>query len=265
MASGTLYRTIGRPQAPSREKRERPCSSTGFFMMDNLLYSRMESGHPSNEDFYDEDVNVYVAGLLESLMDPSRHETMRDLVVPWDASLFESGPGRADHRTRYLAYRANADFILVHLGIFDNPRGKRPGSRPWLGLGAEAWAGRGKAYYRIAQSHCEQASRRRTAMSEIMGKLADGFEDYVKVLSVMRIEYFNLVASLSSGELFHLELSARRQEMQASLGRLRDEFLDAYSAYLRDGSENSRAALERAAEEVRSVDPSFRFATGPSR
>jgi hypothetical protein len=51
--------------SPSRETRP-----TYHFMMKCLLYSRMETGLVSNQDFYDEDVNVYIAHLLNSFIDP---------------------------------------------------------------------------------------------------------------------------------------------------------------------------------------------------
>ena len=42
----------------------RELQPTYYFMVNCLLYSRMETGLVSNQDFYDEDVNVYLAHLL---------------------------------------------------------------------------------------------------------------------------------------------------------------------------------------------------------
>ena len=50
---------------------------TYHFMMKCLLYSRMETGLVSNQDFYDEDVNVYIAHLLDSMIQPEGVENAR--------------------------------------------------------------------------------------------------------------------------------------------------------------------------------------------
>ena len=48
----------------------RTIQPTYYFMINCLLYSRMETGLVSNQDFYDEDVNVYLAHLLHSFIKP---------------------------------------------------------------------------------------------------------------------------------------------------------------------------------------------------
>jgi hypothetical protein len=60
-----------------------------FFMMNCLLYSRMETGFPSNHDFYDEDVNVYIANLLCSFMNPEYHRRAKKYLSPYDTNLFK--------------------------------------------------------------------------------------------------------------------------------------------------------------------------------
>ena len=48
----------------------RDLQPTYYFMINCLLYSRMETGLVSNQDCYDEDVNVYLAHLLHSFINP---------------------------------------------------------------------------------------------------------------------------------------------------------------------------------------------------
>ena len=54
---------------------------TYYFMINCLLYSRMETGLVSNQDFYDEDVNVYLAHLLHSFINPEYVELLRSAAT----------------------------------------------------------------------------------------------------------------------------------------------------------------------------------------
>jgi hypothetical protein len=230
--------------------------------MNSLLYSRMECGFPSNADSFDEDVNVYLAGLLTStIVAESSAPTRLDLALD-DLSLAERAAAAEQPREKYTLYRASADRLLVSLGIFKNARGRRPDSRVHLRLPDQTYVGRGKAYYALAQSYAVQTFRRGNAVSDCLGKLSRGFEQYLGVLSTLRGEYLNLREALSEGALYHLERSAAIIERRGDLSSRYDRFLDAYSNYLRSGSPDARAQLIAICEEMRTIDPSFRFDIG---
>jgi hypothetical protein len=227
-----------------------------FFMIDHLLESRMSSGHPSNGDFYDEDVNVYLAGLLTCMV--GAHEETTGLVVSYDADLFELVRNEKDPRVNFRRYRANADFLLVSLGLFAGP-GARTCQSPALGITNESYAGRGAAYYGMAASYAREAFRGPSAIGEVMEKLSRGFGTYVRILSVMKSEYLDLVPRLSEGEMYHLRRSVLEEERRAMIPAARDEFLDSYSRHRDEGTKESLADLRRAATRLRELDPSFEF------
>jgi len=231
---------------------------TYFFMMNCLLYSRMEAGFPTNDEYPDEDVNVYLAGLLTSLINPQRRSGP-GLIGASDASLFEAASAAACPRDAYLLYRSNADHILVSLGIFKNPRMKRPDSVSHLAMSASGYIGKGKSYYAIARSYAAHIHRRNTAIGEVLGKLSYGFERYLKVLSLMGGEHLNILRQISEGEIFHLENMSRSSEKREELALRYDRFLDLYSSYLRKKSPTIKRALITAVSEIRSIDPSFTF------
>ncbi|MEK7823974.1 MAG: hypothetical protein AAB290_02890, partial [Candidatus Eisenbacteria bacterium] len=58
----------------------RSVQPTYYFMINCLLYSRMETGLVSNQDFYDEDVNVYLAHLLHSFINPEYVEQSKKFL-----------------------------------------------------------------------------------------------------------------------------------------------------------------------------------------
>jgi hypothetical protein len=107
-------------ELPSSRVSPRP---TYHFMMKCLLYSRMETGLLSNHDFYDEDVNVYLAHLLDSVIRPENVERARRYLSPYDTEVFRRLASSKDARLKYTIYKTNADFLLISLGIFDSPEG----------------------------------------------------------------------------------------------------------------------------------------------
>ena len=227
-----------------------------FYMMNSLLYSRMEAGFPSNEAFLDEDVNVYLAGLLTAMIHPSRHGAT---AAGDDPALFEAAASARSDRDRYELYRATADRLLIFLGVFRNARGRRPSSIRHFCLTDEAYIARGKTYYLIAQSYAAKIHRKNTAVGDVLGKLSRGFERYVRVLSLMSGEYLNIFKQLSAGEIYHLENAAFAVEQRKDLKVRYDQFLDIYSIYLRKKSPRAKRALITAARGIRMLDPTFRF------
>jgi len=234
-------------------------SNTYFFMMNNLLYSRIEAGFPSNDEYFDEDVNVYLAGLLASLIDPACRAAAERYIRTYDIQLHELVESMEHGYAKFQAYKANADFLLVSIGIFDNPLRMRPRSTPYMSIPREAYIGRGMVYYHLAQSYCREVYRRDTALVTVLGKLASGFEKYLAALALMRSEYLNMYRKITSGELYHLGLSLDHAGDGNERGILYDEFLDAYSSYRREPSPESRRTLDDLAGRIRRLDPAFRF------
>src|SRR5690606_4366621 len=72
-------------ELPTTDRDLRP---TYLFMMKCLLYSRMETGLVSNKDYYDEDVNVYIAHLLNSFIQPDFIERARPYLSKYDTEVF---------------------------------------------------------------------------------------------------------------------------------------------------------------------------------
>ena len=92
----------------------------------------------------------------------------------------------------------------------------------------------------------------------MLEKLSERFEMYVKILSHMRVAYFNLVRRLSDGEMYHLQRAVQEVEEQVETHGL-DRFLDAYGNWLRTGTETDRGRVNRLGEELGKADPAFRF------
>jgi hypothetical protein len=244
---------------------DREATPTFQFMLKCLLYSRLQTGLVSNKDFYDEDVNVYVAHLLQAFINPEYMERVRPYLSQYDADVFRKLAKSTDARLKYTIYKTNADFLLVSMGIFDeasalyNDRRKARSDDDWTRPAEEAYVGRGKTYYRFAYTFSQQLPRRNTAVTDVLEKLAIGFDRYLKILAHMRGEYFDLMQRLSSGEVFHLQRTvnehARRQEVREK----QDQLLDHFNQWRTTQNDDTWAQMQALVDELRELDPSFRF------
>lgn len=235
----------------------RDLQPTYYFMINCLLYSRMETGLVSNQDFYDEDVNVYLAHLLHSFINPDYVEQSRKFLSKYDTDVFRRMANSTDARLKYLIYKTNADFLLVSIGIFDNP-GAVTAPRK-VQPAEEAYIGRGKTYYHFAYSYSQQMHRKNQGVSEVLEKLSVGFEKYIRILSHMRGEYLDLVKRLSDGEVYHLERSVNEHSQQELLRLKQDELLELFSAWKNEPTKEREDDLARVVSEIRQINPSFKF------
>lgn len=241
------------------EGNKRDIEPTFFFMLNCLLYSRLETGNPSNQDFYDEDVNVYLTNLLCSFMTPEYHHRAKKYLSRYDTNLFSKIEKSNDVRLKYTIYKTNADFLLISIGIFRNPTNGKLKATPLFKNSEEAHMGRAKTYYNFAYTYSQSMFKRTTGIGEVLEKLSKGFERYVEILSHMRGEYFNILERLSTGEVYHLEREIDTARASKELKVLQDRFLDKYSEYLKTRDPKMKDELEEMVREIRRLDSSFNF------
>jgi hypothetical protein len=227
-------------------------------MLNCLLYSRLETGNPSNKDFYDEDVNMYLTNLLCSFMKPDYHRHAGKFLSRYDTNLFSKIERSSDARLKYTIYKTNADFLLISIGIFRNGA-KRAADDVLFKNAEEAHMGRGKAYYNFAYTYSQSMFRKTSGISEVLEKLSKGFERYVEILSHMRGEYFNILDRLGAGEVYHLERAVDQIEASEELAALQNQFLDLYSQFMKTKDPVLKSKLEQMAKDIKRIDDSFDF------
>ncbi len=242
-----------------------------YFMMRSLLHSRVDTGETSEEDGAEEDVNVYLAHLLQSFGDPQYLERSKPYLHRYDHEVFGRLMSSSDARLKYTIYKTNADFLLISIGIFDNP-GQTLLNRLHASSAAvyrrnlepteEATIGRGRTYYRFAYNYSQLVHRQRPAVTEVLEKLAEGFDRYTRILAHLRGEYMDIVHELSRGEVYHLEKTVNSESRREKLRERQDVFLDAYAEWRRTGTPEARHALEEAVTSLRELDPEFGFDPG---
>ena len=239
------------PESPASAARE----DVGYFFINSFLLSRIDSDLPSDLKEFDEDVNMYTASLLASVVSGREDFLRSDLVSPRDADVFARVQETKDQRLRYRVYKANADFLYVSLGIFSDA--SVAPARADEDPETERLTGRGKSYYHFASAYAERLFGRRAAIAEVMDKLSRNFETYTKVMVWMSGEYLHLVQRLSAGEVFHLENGAQERFQEAHRAATWDALLDSYVEWQKTHAQEARRRLARAARELRRIDPTF--------
>jgi hypothetical protein len=187
----------------------RDLQPTYYFMINCLLYSRMETGLVSNQDFYDEDVNVYLAHLLHSFINPTTSSSRRVPVEVRRRRL--PPPGELDRRAAHTrSTRRTLTSRWSRSG--SSTTRSRPPRRPARAAPAEeAYIGRGKTYYHFAYTYRSRCTGR-TRASRVLEKLSVGFEKYIKILSHAG-EYLDR-AAIQRGRVYHLERAVNETARQ---------------------------------------------------
>ena len=245
--------------------------STLLFMMTSVLKSRTETGFESTT-LGDEDVNVYLAGLLAAYLDPAYTQWSSPLISPFDTDIATMARS-ADERRRYWIYKVNADHLMLMLGIFEPeappvapsssaaPTATPPAAPvPHVPLGrSRMYVGRGETYYELAASYGRALTRRQTASVLVLEKLSGGFEGYVTILNHVRSHYFNLIERMNRREMDAIQHGIREQATASEFKTKVDHLLDLYSAWRESGDPALITAMREQVAAIRQIDPAFQF------
>ena len=184
-----------------------------FFMMENLLEARLGSAFPTNGAGYDEDVNVFLAGLLTDFLGGSHPGG----IVSGAGGIMPPPGPELSRRQQAEYYLANANHRLLHLGLFNRGDSLRRRLTPF-GLDDPAARLRdrmlGQNCYRMAFNLLEGRRLVPDGLVAILGKLAENFEDYVQVLAVMATRRLGLGARLDTGDLADLLEAANPEVLE---------------------------------------------------
>ncbi len=220
--------------------------STYGTLVEILLKSRLAMHLETNQGFYDEDVNAYLAGVLCDYLDPGHQMAVRECLSSRDADVFASATRDDDTYRMYWVYKVNADDRLVDAGIFHPQR-----------AGQMTLVEQAKTYYGFASGYHQRVYGRVTATGDILEKLARWGERYVSILHHARRDYLHFVETLTEEELQQFHRSLEQEAGTVSLKDKQDEFLDAYSAWQQTPTPERRTHLLQLLRELQQLDPMF--------
>ena len=228
-------------------------------MLNCLLLTRVQNDLETDDSAFEQEVNVYLANLLTAFTKPSYIECLRPYLSDHDIELFTRLKNSNDARLKYTIYKANADFLLFSIGVFDSAGESSIPLGPEFRHGHQGQMGKGKTYYHFAFSYSKRVPGVADTMTEVLEQLAKGFEKYVTILTYLRGEYFDIVKRLSDGEIYHLMRSVEASGRRLRLERKQNEFLDAYMDWKNHHTETAKRRVMVLAEELRGLDPAFKY------
>jgi len=237
------------PRKTQRKKltlksKEPEIGNSYYFMLNCLLHSRVHTGLESDREVYDEDVNVYLAGLLNAIIDPIYLERISKFLEPTDMDVRTRIERATSIREQYEIYKTNADAILIEVAVFGRERTQKVGKNR-IQLTEEDLISRASLYYALASNYMKRLQKGSNSVSRTLARLSTGIEDYVEILSYMGNQYLNMFHPISEGEIFHINRQIDEIQKEERRKKMEDELLDAYSAFLKTRTDESRENLSK--------------------
>ena len=152
-------------------------------IMEILLKTRLKLHLETSREWYDEDVNAYLAGLLVSYINPSYLQAISEVLSEYDIDVFQAVAQAEDRYHAYWIYKVNADDLLVSTGLFRKFEKESKGELVRM-----------KRYYSSASEYQKKMYGKPTAVGEIQTKLADRSERYLAILAGARQDYLHFLA-----------------------------------------------------------------------
>lgn len=226
-----------------------------FFMISSLIKSRIKLDCDFQGIDFDEDVNVYLANLLLEFANPKYREEVKKYVSINDADVAKMAESCQDNCSKYHIYKLNADNLLIGIGIFQNP---------WQEKGRfhdkdkHYYFERAMIYYEMAAGYNKKIYRKKTAVGCILQKLSEHFDKYIKILEYTRQDYFSLINKQKEGNDFAGFMEEMKKfENVILLRQKQDDFLDAYTKWMKNKTPKNAKILQQLSQEVSIIDPDY--------
>ena len=246
-ASGYYYFDI-----PKQER-----DSSIAFLLNSLLKSRAICKLASNENEFDEDVNIYLAHLLFAASLPDYQNAVKRYLSRNVSEMADLIDRNEDKIVRYFIYKVNADHLMVHLGIFQNLES----SRELYGKTEQQFSSMAEAFYKQAATYNRKIYRRETAVGTVLEKLSTGFSKYKTILRFTRKEFFHFANRFHDEPFQKFCDDVSRYEREIKLNEAIDQFLDSYAEWIRTKAIDAKLKMIQRAKTLRELDPDFSFPT----
>ena len=239
-----------------------------FEFLEPLLKARIRSNQETGEKPYDEEVNIYITNLLNSVTDSRKMNELSRYIVKSEVNLNEmiSRTSNLDNRNKYQFFKTNGDYILVRLGVFDSPYDINAGrytkeiANPQKK--EEQMKEKGRMMYSMAASALMHIQGK-TALFYVFEQISDeGLDKYVNLIRIA-FENNEIKGSTKNAidELVK-EPSFRtgEEEQKKRLFQLySDHILKTYSDYMRDKDPQLKERISEIEKKMQVIKPDFRF------
>ena len=225
------------------------------YLLGSLVRSRMDLEAAPSEEHEDEDVNVYLSHLLFAIALPEYHELAEPYLSTDSSDVLRWVQATEDRTIRYFIFKVNADYLLVHLAIFEDLAAQ---ARHGIFRRSERhFAELGRLYYEQAANYHARIYRKRTGIGDVLEKLSRNFDLYSAVLRTVRRDYFSFLNRFRDQAFDKFMEEFGRYEQETTRQERIDRFLDLYAAWLRTKDHNLEQRIHDELGKLRQFDPAF--------
>lgn len=224
-----------------------------FFMLNAFLCSRLDTDKNSDGD---EEVNMYMAHLLLSLVDGRFYTEHTDALGSTPEEVFAKAEQEDTPRHKLQVYRANADHRLVSFGLFSGA-GERQSRYRQAFANPAAYLEEAQQYYHWASLFGHRLPTKYQGLALALAKIAAHFETYCTVITHLSATYLQLMPRLNSGELFHLEREAHQAAQPYIQEEALNRLLDAYNQWRAQEAPESHQRFQDECARYQQVNPAF--------
>ena len=226
-------------------------------LLDSLINARKKAKFPSNAQGFDEDVNLYMAHLLYAMSMPNYTSITEQYISFYNAEVRVLADMAEDKYLKYFILKVNADNLLIHLGIFQDLAQRKHKKDKQKDI--DAYVNDAQEFYMSAAQLNKKIYRRKTAIADVLSKLAKNLPSYVKVLFYLRKDFFLFLNRYEDSEFCTFLDHMKRYEKKMEFEQKQNLFLDLYSQWLKRKSSMLRSKINNICHELHELDPTFKF------
>jgi len=231
-------------------------SSYSYFI-DAWTRARSEVFASAEDSSPDEDVNIYVAYLLSGLAEGQYISDLRRCTSPYAHEVVAELVRCDDDLARYNVCKANADFLLLALGIFRGATRTLPLLPENPTASEQSLVRRARAFYFHAAALAGTLFGKNSAQARVLLKLATHFQRYLAVMRRVRDDALYIIPGLSHGEMYHLGRTVETVGEDMRRMRKWDEFLDALRLWELRPTDSNWTAVVSTGRELEKEDSNF--------
>ena len=163
-----------------------------------------ESEIKQNNLEYEEDVNQYISLMLAEMVNPKSTVLAKQYLVGTNSDAGQIAIDLKLQSQKYKVFRINADFLLLHLGLFSSE----------TNILGDKYFDKGGSYYNAAACSLRNARGGRSGLSDVLDKLSLKFGKYVEILRYMKNQssnYFSFHFKFSEKEIIQFQEQLSRE------------------------------------------------------
>ncbi len=232
-------------------------SQTRFFFLEQVLKARVDLNLETGKNEFDQEINVYIAGLLNSLIGSTSFVQQKPYISSFDFDVrkwLEAHPGL---RNEYVVYRDNADFGLVLLGLFLKIH--HQGSYHKIAMSESNDQGRVALYYNMAASALSHLQGNSVSLVNVFEAISEQMENILQIMRRASGTYFDLMEKISDGSMYHLENDLANDGKKKEYSTKIDEFLKLYSDYKEKPTDELKKQIIKIVDELQQINCEFTF------